>query len=117
MKITRKASLALLCRDGFKLDLVRCDGWTPSENNVGVVPVNAVFKTHAWKMNVDKAVGLVGKRVVLCQSTTDKSYVGGTITGVEVESDGRVGITFQSREDCVGYTVTDWISQNPVKYL
>lgn len=111
-------ALALLCRDAKKLTRLKTADWSVIDGRLQQKSPST-WVTGMWVMNYDKALDLLGENVVLVESKSSPSYIGGTITGFNVVSDNRVEITFEENPDLAGRTEHThlWRSQNPVCYL
>lgn len=111
-------ALALLCRNAKKLTRLKTPEWKVVDGTLQQA-TPSTWKTGLWAMNYDKAMGLLGENIVLVESKSSPSYIGGTITGFKVVSDNRVEITFEEKHEMCNRTEHThlWRGSNPVCYL
>ncbi len=109
--------LALLCRQGRKLNLIE-PIWDISELKP---KKDSVMETGSWVVSEEKAKDLVGETLILCETRVSPAYVGGVIIDYTFERDekGNPRTTFQFMYDpaMTGAHVIGWNEQNPVHYI
>jgi len=111
--------LALLCKKGEGLKLVKKQAWTIKPDTLSLSPDDhQLWETGSWIISTTKAKDLIGSDVVIAQSTNDPAYIGGEIVSLS-DNQGRISLTFRENPKYRGYTnhIDGWKSSNPVHYL
>lgn len=111
--------VALMCKEGKKLKVV-----DPKWDVTNLTLMDgSLMSTGDWVISEAKAKRLLGSKVVLCESRTSPSYVGGEIVSYVTEppSDGstmpRTTLEFRLERSLFGRKVSNWVEQNPVHYM
>ena len=112
-------ALALLCRQGTKLDVPE-PLWEVSGSNLKLAS-GSLMKTGAWVVSESKAKDLVGRDLILCNNKGAPAYSGGKVLDYVFTKDEkgnpRTTFIFKLNQDLVGTEVYSWPEQNPVHYM